>query len=189
MSDDHGCKLRDLLPAKFDRMDEVVAEGLKGDGGGGQPGFPAAVLRMAGDRAAEAVKEALDCDVFEVLARAWTKAGELHAYTDEAKYPPGTRSSVFLGDHEVAVEVHPVLDVTVGPCGPAKIRFTLEVKAKFRSAELSILDGRIVAIGAGDCAASAQLKLEGWNLHDALEAKDLRVASPISLPAPGLAIL
>ncbi len=188
MSDDYGCRVRDLLPDRFDEMDKVVAEEMK-TAEGGQAGLPAFALRMAGDKAAGAVKSALDCDLFETLAQAWRKAGELREYKDPAKHPPGERSSVFLGEHKLSAKLHPVLDLKVAALGQARLRFTVELKAKFRCADLTIQDGRIVEIGAGDCQATAQLKYRDTNLHKELKSKQVTMTRPRILEPPGLEIL
>jgi len=85
--------------------------------------------------------------------------------------------------------VHPILDVTIGVIGHVRLRFTLALAAEFRSAELSIRDGHIVAIGAGDCSVSAQLKYDEVNLHDELKSRIVKLSEPIRLAPPGLAIV
>ncbi len=187
MPDDYGCRVRDLLPDRFDDMDKVVAEEMRSaEGGGG--GLPALAMRVAGDKAADAVKDALDCDLFETLAKAWSKARELHEYKDRKKHPPGERSTVFLGEHKLSAKLHPVLDLKFAALGHARLRFTVELKAKFRCADLTIQDGRIVEIGAGDCQATAQLKYGATNLHKELKSRQVTLTGPRVLPAPGLAI-
>src|SRR5688572_27072253 len=155
--DDGGCKVRDLLPDRFDDLDEVVANEMK-TAEGGQAGLPAMALKVAGDEAAKAVGKALDCDLFETLAQAWRKARELHEYKDPTKHPPGERSTVFLAGHKLSRSLPLALDVKVAGLAQIKLTFALDLKADFRCADLTIMDGRIIEIGAGDCQATAQLK-------------------------------
>ena len=183
---DDGCKVRDLLPDRFDDLDKVVGDELRpGEGG---KGFPAMAIRVAGEKAADAVKDALDCDLFETLARAWSNARELREYKDPARHPPGERSSVFLADHKLSATLHPVLDVRVAALAQAKLRFTVELKAAFRCADLTVQDGRIVEIAAGDCQATAQLKYGDTPLHKPMKSRQVTLSKPCRLPAPGLAI-
>ena len=188
MADDYGCKVRELLPDRFEEMDVILKENLGKDSGAGGSGLPGFALRMAGEKVTGAICDSLDCDVFEILAKAWVKARELHEFKDPAKHPPGETSSVFLGDHKLSAQIHPVLDVSIATFARTKLRFTVELTARFKSAELSIRDGRIVAIGAGDGSASAQLKYGATKLHKELKSKDITLLSPRLLPEPGLAI-
>ena len=187
MPDTDGLRVRDLLPDHFDDLDKVVAEEMRAEDGG-QAGLPALAMRVAGEKAADAVKDALDCDLFETLAQAWCKARELREYTDPKKHPPGERSTVFLADHDLTAKLHPVLDVKVAALGHARLRFTVELKAAFRCADLTIQDGRIVEIAGGDCQATAQLKYRDTKLHKALNSRQVALTRPCVLTAPGLAI-
>jgi hypothetical protein len=188
MAETYGYKVRDLLPDRFDGIDAVVAGELK-DAQEGRASLPGIALKMAGDKATGAIKDALDCDVFQILANAWCKARELHEYTDAKTHPPEETNSVFLGDHKLAASVHPILDLSVAAIGRAKLRFTVEVSAKFKSADLTIRGGRITGIAAGECWATAQLKYGSAKLHNELASKHMKLAGPITLPAPGLQIV
>ena len=184
---DDGCRVRDLLPDRFDDLDKVVGDELCAADGQKPP--PAMALRIAGDKAAEAVRDALDCDLFETLAKAWCTALELREYKDPTRHPPGERSSVFLAEHKLTATLHPVLDVRIAALCQAKLRFTVELKAAFRCADLTIQDGCIVEIGAGDCQATAQLKYGDVPLHEELKSRQVALSQPRKLPAPGLAIV
>ena len=65
---------------------------------------------------------------------------------------------------------------------------TVELKAAFRCADLTIQDGRIVEIAGGDCQATAQLKYRDTKLHKALKSRQVALTRPCVLAAPGLAI-
>ena len=188
MSDeDYGCQVRDLLPDRFDGLDEVVAGKLVGaDGKPADP--PAAAMKAVGDGAAKAVRDALDCDLFETLAQAWLKAKELREYKDPKKHPPGERSTVFLAEHKLSAKLEPELEVNVAGLYRTKLKLTLELKADFDCADLTIMNGHIIEIAAGECHAIAQLKYGGTNLHKPLKSQPFRLSRPRVLAAPGLAI-
>ena len=188
MSEQYGCKVSDLLPETFDHLDEVIKEGLDGDSEGARPSIPRFAWKILQSKASQAVRDVLDGDVFELLARAWCVARELHDFTDGRKYPPGKDSTVFLGNHQVSTEVHPVLVVTVGSLEGARLRFTLTLTAHFRSAALTIRDGHITAIDAGDCSVGAQLKYKDTKLHKELESREVKLPGRLRLQPPGLAI-
>lgn len=188
MSEQSGCTVADLLPDKFDHLDEVIKESLASDSAEARPNIPSFAWQIIQSKAAQAVRDALDGDVFELLARAWCVARELHEFTDRRKHPPGKDSTVFLGDHQVSTEVHPVLAVTVGPVESARLRFTVKLTAHFRSAALSIRDGHITAIDAGDCAVAAQLKYKDVKLHKERESKNVKLPGRLQFHPPGLEI-
>ncbi len=188
MSEQYGCKVSDLLPDKFDHLDQVIKEGLDGDSEEARPSIPRFAWQIIQSKATQAVRDVLDGDVFELLARAWCVARELHDFTDRRKYPPGKDSTVFLGNHQVSTEVHPVLVVTVGSLEGARLRFTLTLTAHFRSAALTIRDGHITAIDAGDCSVGAQLKYKDTKLHKELESREVKLPGRLRLQPPGLAI-
>jgi len=188
MSEQYGCKVSDLLPDTFDHLDEVIKEGLDSDSEEARPTIPRFAWQIIQSKAAQAVRDVLDGDVFELLARAWCMARELHEFTDRRKYPPGKDSTVFLGNHQVSTEVHPVLIMTVGSIEGPRLRFTLTLTAHFRSAALSIRDGHITAIDAGDCSVGAQLKYKDTKLHKELESREVKLPGRLQLQPPGLKI-
>ena len=189
MDEEYGQKVRELLPSKFERIDEVIRKKICSDDKVEQPSIPGFVWELVGSKATEAVHDLMDCDAFELLAHAWSTARELHECTDESKHPPGKESLVFLGEHKLSTNVHPILELTIGSFVRERLRFTLELVAKFDVADLVIFNKHIVAIDKGVCSASAQLKYGNEKLHNELKSKRLTLAKPIKLRAPGLAIL
>lgn len=185
---DYGRTIRDLLPDRFDGLDEVVANEMK-PADVGQTRVPGFAMKIASERVNGAIKDVLDCDVFEILANAWCKARELQEYRDPKKHPHGERNTVFLGEHKVSSCVKPVLKLSWAGMGAAQLQFTAEVTGNFKSADLTIVDGRIVEIGAGECWAAAQLKYHSVKLHEPLKSKHLKLSGPIRLKAPGLDLL
>ena len=115
----------------FYHLDEVIKEGLDSESKEARPAIPRFAWQITHSKATQAVRDVLDGDVFELLARAWCVARELHEFTDRGKYPPGKASTVFLGNHQVSTEVHPVLVVTVGSIEGPCLRFTLTLTARF----------------------------------------------------------
>ena len=119
---------------------------------------------MVGDKAAAAVTQVLDFDVFDVLAAAWQTAIELHEFTVEARHPRGVPESVSLGEHPLTANAYPVVEVHLGPTLKPKLKFTLELTAQLTAATLTIESGHITAVEAGSGRVSAQLKYGAFNL-------------------------
>ena len=187
MDEEYGRALRKLLPESFEQMDDVIRTKLSGEPGADWARVPQFVWRFVGSRAADAVHDVLGMDIFEIIARGWAKAVELREYNDPVKYPPDKESKTHLFEHKLTANLHPVIEVTILGFGRTKLRFTLELTATFRSAELHIKGGRIVAVAAGDCSASAQLKYGEIKLHNEVKTADLQLGRPMPLD-PGLTI-
>lgn len=180
--------LRDLLPTEFKRMDEVVKSELHRDSAL-QKAFPTALTGVVADKAAGAVLGVLNIDVFGLLAGAWAMARELHPYSTAAgKHPPDETATLFLGEHELAAELHPSVELTFGAIGHFSLKFTLKLAARLRAAQLTIRNGHIIEIGRCDGSVSAQLKYGETPLHDELKSKDLPLIPSLPLPEPGVRI-
>ena len=135
-----------------------------------------------------ALKAALDADLLEVLGGVWAQAAPIVALADPAKHPPGERSIVELGKHDVTRELHPVVAVTVGPCPCVEISFLFSLTAHIGGVRLAIVDGHIVGGDLGDLWASAQLSYEGVPLHPPQETTKVRVPGEFGFAPPGIKI-
>ena len=187
MATSSGLTVSLLLPAQFTDLQTAVEGEIKRDPSlNSAPGF---VAGMVADKAGQAARGLLSMDPVELMAQAWAKARELHAYRDETKHPPGETSTVFLGEHSLTCDLHPVIDVTLAALGKLTLEFTLEFAADIRAAELTIRDKAIVAVGRTDASVSAVLKYKDTPLHDPLESKKLTLVQSVSLKAPGVAIV
>jgi hypothetical protein len=188
MTDEYGRILRDLIPEKLARIDEDIERQLRDEPGSVDTSLPGFAKRMIGDRATRAARSSLNCDIFEVLAKGWCFAREMHRYTDPQKYPPDQETIVKLGEHTVATALHPVVTAMYAGQKLLSLRFTLELSGKFHASMLTIRNGRIICIGAGDCSVSLQLKYRSTRLHDPIESRTVKLDGVFFLPEPGLAI-
>ena len=180
-----GVPLSALLPDRFDSMADRVKAKLSEDE---QVGGMKLAWGFIGKELQTSLKSVLDCDLFEILAKAWAKAAPLADFADPAKHPPGERSVIELGKHDVSRDLHPVIAVTIGNCPCVELNFTLTVTAQISGVRLSILDRHIVTADPGETWASAQLSYEGTPLHDAPESRKVRIPGEIRFTAPGVEI-
>jgi hypothetical protein len=187
MSEEFGRSVRDLLPGKLQDADKLVHEKLQDEPGVSNASIPGFIWGVVGSRVTEAVRGVLDCDVFEQLARAWAKARELKEYADPSKHPADQEFTEFLGEHTLVANMHPVVEIGLRGLAKTRLRFTLELTAKIQTAELRILGGRIVAVGAGEALVAAQLKYRDVKLHPELKSVPVKLSQPLLLN-PGLAI-
>lgn len=173
--------LRQFLPESFDGLEQVLKEGI-----GGQSSW---AWNLVSDEASEKLRSVLDLDVFEVFAQGWSKMRELAKYTNRANYPPEESWVVHLGDHQTPVwPLHPVLQVIYANMPGPRLRFTLELSAHVRSVALTLGDGYITKIGAGDFSVRAQLKYGEVALHKTMESKALKLGRTIEFKKPGIRI-
>ena len=183
---DSGLMVNELLPQTFNRMEGIVRDELSKDPA---MGLATRVWELVGSTATGAIRSRLNFDIVELLARGWALARGLHEYKDPKKHPRNESSIVYLGQHDMKTEVHPVLTLMIGPVQSPELRFTLEMKAHINSVALSIRDGHITGLGAGDCFVEAQLKYREIALHDPMKSRKVTLPGHHDFKAPGLAII
>lgn len=188
MPDPSGVEVCELLPDRFEHFDETLRKEATREDGSASPGVPDFVMNLAASEAQRDIHDALHADVFSLLARGWCLAKELHAYTNTMQYPPEQTSIVFLGEHSVSTDLHPVVTLCIGAMRLHPLRFTLTLAANFRSAGLLIRGGYIIGLAAGDCDVSAQLRYGSIDLHKRLESRRVVIPGRTLFEAPGLAI-
>jgi hypothetical protein len=181
MDDPRRPTVGDLLPERFEGLEDRVKEQLCEDPGVGSDKL---AWDLIGSEVEGALRSVLDCDLIETLARAWTTARALQDYADPAKHPPGEASVVHLGEREVERELHPVVAVTIGQCECMELRFTLCLAATFSGLALSIRAPYITGGSAGDLKVSAQLKYREMKLHKAAESRKIDLPGRFALSAP-----
>ncbi|MEA3053252.1 MAG: hypothetical protein QOG72_2155 [Sphingomonadales bacterium] len=178
-------KVGDLLPERFDGLEERVKSQLSEDPGTGGNKL---AWDLIGSEVEGALRSVLDCDLIETLARAWTTARALQDYADPAKHPAGEAAVVHLGEREVERELHPVVAVSIGGCPPMELRFTLTLAAHFSGLAVTIRAPRVTGGSAGDVKVSAQLSYGEVKLHKAAESRKIalpghfRFDPPLEIP-------
>lgn len=182
---DSGVTVTGLLPDRFKDMETVVKNELSKD-----PATSVAskFLGLIGSAATDAIRDRLNFDVVELLGCGWVVARELHEYKDRQKHPPNETSIVYLGQHKMKTDVHPVVIITIGPIR-REIPFTLEMTAQVNSFSLLIRDGHITGAGTGDCFVEAQLKCGDIPLHDPIKSRKVTLPGRHDFQTPGLTIL
>lgn len=178
-------RLSALLPDRLDSVAEQVRERLCDNE---EIGGMKLAWDYIGKELNKALKSALDRDLLDVLGKIWSEVGAIAAFADPAQHPPGERSVVELGEHELKRELHPIIAVTVGPCPCVELKFLLALTANVGGVRLSILDGHIIGGDLGELWASAQLSYEGVPLHPPQESARIAVPGEFSFDAPGIKI-
>lgn len=178
-------KLSALLPERLDQIGDRARQKLCENEEIG-------CLKLAWDfiagELAGALKSALDCDALKIFATGWAQAEILSEFADPDKHPPGTRSILEIGEHQLTSELHPVIGVTIGSLPCVELKFTLAVTAHFSGVQLSVLDAHVTGGKTGTAWASAQLSYEGTPLHEASESKKVPIPGIFAFEAPGVPI-
>ena len=177
--------LSDLLPDKLDSVADRARDRMCDNE---EIGRMKLAWGYIGKELNKALKSALDHDLLDVLGKSWAGFSELAAFADPAKHPPGERSIVELGEHEIKRELHPVIAVTVAPCPCVELKFLLALTANISGVRLSILDGHIVGGDLGELWASAQLSYGDTPLHSRRESAKVGVPGEFAFAAPGIQI-
>ena len=178
-------RVSDLLPDRLDRMGEEAKRKLCENDEIG-------CMKLAWDFIASelrrALKEALDCELLEVVAKRWAEAELLVEHSDLEKYPPGKRWALDFCPQELSYEVHPVVSVTVGACPCTDIEFTLAISGHLSGLRLFVEGGHIIGGSVGEGWASAELSYGGVALHGPAETKKRAIPGRFAFAAPGLKI-
>jgi hypothetical protein len=177
--------LGELLPEKLDSVADRVRDRMCDDE---RIGGMKLAWDYIGRELHKALKSVLDHDLLEVMGNGWAQFSELAAFADPAKHPPGERSVVELGEHELQRELQPVVAVTIAPCPSVELKFLLALTATVGGVRLSIVDGHIVGGDLGELRASAQLSYEGTPLHPAQESARIGVPGEFAFDPPGIQI-
>lgn len=180
-----GVKMSDLLP---ERLDGVGDEARKTLSENEDIGCMKLAWDYVGGELQNALKSALDCDAFAVFAKTWAAAEQLSDYADPAKHPPGERSVIELGAHEISRALEPVIAVTIGSCPCVELKFTFTVTGNFGGVALSVMNGHIVGGRPGDAWATGQLSYNGIPLHQPAESRKLALPGAFDFPEPGIPI-
>lgn len=174
-----------LLPEKLDSVAGQVRDRLCDNE---EIGAMKLAWDYIGKELHQALKSALDRDLLEVLGKIWSQLGEIAAFADPEQHPPGERSVIELGGHDLTRELQPVIAVTIAPCPCIELKFLFALTAHVGGVRLSILDGHIVGGDLGELWASAQLSFEGVPLHPPQESARVAVPAEFSFAPPGIII-
>ena len=178
-------KVGDLLAGQLDSMAETARGRLCDDEAVGKMKLD---WDFVGDELHAALKTVLDCDLMEFLSTSWARAQELADYADPTRHPPGERSAVAFGVHELTRTIKPIVAITIGPCPSVELEFAFAVTAHFGGVRLAVLDGHIVGGDLGEAWASGELSFHSVPLHPAAESNKLQLPGKFELAAPGVPI-
>ncbi len=142
---------------------------------------------FAAEAGAKRLNEALDTDVFELLADAWLTFRQVRDCADPATHPPGQDTLVTLNDVEVTSTNSPLLHATVGGVALPDLRFTLSLVARFKTVQLVVRDARIRSLRPGGASAIVKLSYGSAKLAER-STPEWKLPGEIALGRDGIAI-
>ena len=136
---------------------------------------------------AKQLNEALDTDVFEMLADAWLAFKKVRDCADPATHPPKQDTVVTLHEVEITSSNTPLLHVTVGGVALPDLKFSLDLTAKFQTLQLVVRDARIRSLRPVTASAIVKLKYGSAKLAER-STPDWKLPGEIVLGQDGIAI-
>ncbi len=116
--------------------------------------------------AADELNQALDLNVFEVLAQGWAQVPAVRNAVQLSALLQGPPAIVRLDQHNIASTAYPVLNVKVADSALPELRLTLEIIAGAESATLAVRDGRFELLALGKASVTARLRYKSVLLKE-----------------------
>ncbi len=114
----------------------------------------------ADDALASAAEDLLDLDIGDVLIYAWRTQKRLADAAGQTLRAPGRKEVVQLASHQVTSTYYPAVDLKVDDVRVHTFHFQLDLVLTIDVAAVTIQDGRLVAVKAGDGSAAGTLTLK-----------------------------
>ena len=123
-----------------------------------------------------------DVQMQDVFAHGWAKTRALWNAASSSRHA-GKPTIVALGEHDVKYTCNPVLQLQAGDERLPEIRLAIELVARFRNVEVSLVDGKIDAISPGAASVVARVKCGSATVVEKT-TPNARIASTIKLDPP-----
>lgn len=122
--------------------------------------------------------EALDVDPVKLIASAWEK----YSLVSDAAKKSKSGETVFvpLAEHVVKSELHPYVEIDLGPQAIRKIELDVKLSLKLKGIVLKVESEEIRAIQAGTCEGSAEIDVSDVSVWKH-EFKPIALAGTIKL--------
>jgi hypothetical protein len=106
----------------------------------------------------------LNLDLGDLVVAGWRKQERLAAASQRTAANPGTAERVQLATHRISSVHRPYVELLLNDAHLANVNFELDVEFVIRALEVTVRDGRVVSLHAGQCDVSATLAAEGVRL-------------------------
>ncbi|MEV7966096.1 hypothetical protein AB0O34_08940 [Sphaerisporangium sp. NPDC088356] len=113
-------------------------------------------------------------DLGAVLLGGWQRYRDLRIAARKTVEQPGSTEVVRLAEHKITSRHAPYADVYVDGHRVTRVDFGIELAFDITLMQASVRDGRLISLGAGDCAASITWSVRGFPVA--------QNRAPLSLP-------
>ena len=152
----NSIKLRRKIEVSGEDVDRALVEYAKDE-----PSVSRVLDHLRGPaakRAADELNQALDLNVFEVLAQGWAQVPAVRNAVQLSALMQGPPAIVKLDQHNITSTAYPVLEVKVAEDALPELRLTLDIIAGAQSATLAVRDGRFELLALGKASVTARLR-------------------------------
>ena len=160
----NGIKLRAPIDVSSGDVEKALFEQAKDE-----PAVARAYDHLCGSaakRAADELNQALDVNVFELLAGGWATVLAVRNAVQLSVLMPGPPAIVRLDQHNITSTSYLVLNINAADSALPELKLTLELVAGVQSATLAARDGRIEVIALGEASVIARLKYKSVLLKE-----------------------
>jgi hypothetical protein len=131
----------------------------------------------------------LNLDLGDLVAAGWRKQERLAAAARRTAANPGSAERIELATHRISSIHRPSVELLLNDTHVTEVNFELDVKFVIKGLEVTVREGRVVSLHAGECDVSATLAAEGIRLASRQRTYELPlvVRWPLLLHAGGVA--
>jgi hypothetical protein len=156
-----------LFPERQD-TGQALAEALDGQGVLRTKNLTALttqVVRQAAEHQVGVVADGLlNLDLGNLVIAGWRKQAELADAAERTAANPGTSQVVKLATHRISSVHRPYVELLLDDVHLTNVNFELDIEFVVTALAVTVRDGHVVSLHAGDCDVTATLAAEGIRL-------------------------
>jgi hypothetical protein len=156
-----------LFPERQD-TGQALAEALDGQGVLRTKNLTALttqVVRQAAEHQVGVVADGLlNLDLGDLVIAGWRKQAELADAAERTAANPGTSQVVKLATHRISSVHRPYVELLLDDVHLTNVNFELDIEFVVTALAVTVRDGHVVSLHAGDCDVTATLAAEGIRL-------------------------
>jgi hypothetical protein len=123
------------------------------------------VVRQAAEHQVGVVADGLlNLDLGDLVIAGWRKQAELADAAERTATNPGTSQVVKLATHRISSVHRPYVELLLNEQHLTNVNFELDIEFVVTALAVTVRDGHVVSLHAGDCDVSAALAAEGIRL-------------------------
>ena len=132
-----------------------------------------AARKAAEDQVAVVADGLLRLDLGDMVIAGWRKHRELAAAAEHTAASPGSSEVVKLATHRISSVHRPYVELLFNGTHLANVNFELTIEFVVTALVVTVRDGQVVSVRAGECDVVATLAAEGFRLASRREHLEL----------------